>query len=666
MIRRAPRIRTSWDDLIRLSNGTVTEMAAAATRRTYLTIPLPRSSSSCFPYFHLFLDSRRSVARTPLYSTSKLASLSTSANAGFENEATPMDVQKAYGLLKLSEFSQSEIDWRFDQIVRAGNRDHELTSIANASLDDDDDALQSSEEQVMHQSDLEAYLFQRYLSLEDRWNDKHNSNDFMQQNDLFDNATISDSRQIQLQFEKAMEVHTQQQKRISRIRECAERDASSLFQLLSLQQSIQQSSRNTSTIITKHQFHNTIHNLATQIHHPTILPLAASMLLVGSSVGIISPILPFLVTQLNLTSIQYGTVVSSFALTKMLGNVPSAILVQRFGRKPFLVHSLWLVGFGVAGMGISDNWMELSACRMTIGAGVAALTTASTLMVADVSTPLSRGSAFGPIMSAFAAGTALGPAVGGMLCDAVGIRDTFLMVAMSYGVVGIWNGVSLKETRGGFWTEEGERLPWHEEIDNGSSRKDSHMDSVGMTTTVSRALKDTLDQWSTLIRDPNVRPLVIMNGFYMMAFSGVQMTLLPLLLTNGGPNTIDTGMALTATAMGYVYMWMSAVAVVGNPAAGIFADRVGKNTAIIAGGILTSAGMAALPLACAYGLMTGDLVSLDPNDVNWPLLAANLGIWSLGSALLGTSHVRSTCISWHLLCLLFNANLSSLLLISIE
>ena len=76
----------------------------------------------------------------------------------------------------------------------------------------------------------------------------------------------------------------------------------------------------------------------------------------------------------------------------------------------------------MAGMGIAQDWMQLSFCRMTIGLGVAALTTASTLTVADVSTPLSRASAFSPVMSAFAAGTALGPAMGGILCDQLGIR----------------------------------------------------------------------------------------------------------------------------------------------------------------------------------------------------------------------------------------------------
>jgi len=117
------------------------------------------------------------------------------------------------------------------------------------------------------------------------------------------------------------------------------------------------------------------------------------------------------------------------------------------------------------------------------------------------------------------------------------------------------------------------------------------------------------------------------------------MTLLPLLLTGGGTSTTATGMALSATVMGQVYMWMSAVQVLGNPAAGRFADKTGKHTAIVTGGILTSTAMATVPVICAYGLMVGEYVPLDPSETNWPLLAATLGIWSLGGTLLATSHV---------------------------
>ena len=281
---------------------------------------------------------------------------------------------------------------------------------------------------------------------------------------------------------------------------------------------------------------------------------------------------------------------------------------------------------------------------MTIGLGVAALTTASTLTVADVSTPLSRASTFSPVMSAFAAGTALGPALGGMLCDEFGIRDTFLMVAASYGAVGVWNRLSLKETgRAAIWLEgEGNTLPWHN--DEGcrfsSSGGERTLDSSGNAKhDTAEAIRDTINQWSSLLNDRKVRPIVIMNGFYLCAISGTQMCLLPILLTGGGANATATGLALTATAMGQIYMWMSAVQVLGNPAAGRFADKAGKHTAIVAGGIMSSTAIATVPVICAYGLMVGDFVALDANEVNWPLLVATLGVWSLGGTLLATSHV---------------------------
>lgn len=290
---------------------------------------------------------------------------------------------------------------------------------------------------------------------------------------------------------------------------------------------------------------------------------------------------------------------------------------------------------------------------MTIGLGVAALTTASTLTVADVSTPLSRASTFSPVMSAFAAGTALGPALGGILCDEWGIRNTFLVVGLSYGVLAVWNHLSLVETkRDEEWWEK-ERLPWHKTSTgktDTASADNTFSDSMAtnLTATISNAIRDTTEQWSTLLADPRVRPVVIMNGFYMCAISGTQMTLLPLLLTGGGAATSSaSGMALTATAVGQVYMWMSAVQVLGNPAAGRFADRAGKGAAIILGGTLTSLAMASVPLVCAYGFLgDGGTSILDASNVNWPVLAASLGVWALGGTLLATSHVSTerTCI----------------------
>ena len=226
---------------------------------------------------------------------------------------------------------------------------------------------------------------------------------------------------------------------------------------------------------------------------------------------------------------------------------------------------------------------------------------------------------------------------------------------MSYGVASVWNHFSVRETKQAAELFNNDTLPWLT-VDNqhnlgkndkaNTTQCDANkQESNRAAATISQAVKDTTEQWMILLKDERVQPVVIMNGFYMLALSGTQFTLLPFLLTGGAITTSSSslvataGLALSATAVGQIYMWMSAVQVLGNPIAGRFADRVGKSAGIIAGGTLTSAGMAAVPLVCAYSLASDP--SLASDAINWPLLMGTLGVWSLGGTLLATSHVAA-------------------------
>ena len=250
------------------------------------------------------------------------------------------------------------------------------------------------------------------------------------------------------------------------------------------------------------------------------------------------------------------------------------------------------------------------------------------LTVADVSTPLSRARTFSPLMSSFSAGMALGPAIGGILHDAWGIRDTFFAVGLSYCVASVWNQVSVSETKRTKEWYEKDMLPWHYKSSVGVGGQHDKKDTItlerdektavnsGLTSTIATAVKDTTRQWTTLLKDERVQPVVIMNGFYMLALSGTQFTLLPLLLTVGGVTASTgtaAGLALSASTVGQLYMWMSACQVLGNPVAGSFADRVGKNAGIVAGGALTSFGMAVVPVICAYSM--SDAATMASSDV---------------------------------------------------
>jgi hypothetical protein len=121
------------------------------------------------------------------------------------------------------------------------------------------------------------------------------------------------------------------------------------------------------TTINKPEFCDLLTTKASQVDLQRTWPITVSMLLVGSSVGVITPAMPFVVEQLSLTASQYGMVVSAFGLAKMLGNIPSAIAVERHGRKPFMTWSLLIIACGVGGIGLANSFEELYICRLLTG-----------------------------------------------------------------------------------------------------------------------------------------------------------------------------------------------------------------------------------------------------------------------------------------------------------
>ncbi|VEU38592.1 unnamed protein product [Pseudo-nitzschia multistriata] len=337
-------------------------------------------------------------------------------------------------------------------------------------------------------------------------------------------------------------------------------------------------------------------------------PLTLSMVMIGLSVGVTTPAFPFVVQNLGLSTGEYGMVVSAFALTKLFGNIPFAVLVETNGRKPYLVYTMIAISTGVGCIGLASGFEELYACRLVTGLGVAGLSCAATMTVTDISTPLNRASSFAPISAGFAAGTALGPALGGVLIDQIGVNPTFYLVGGSFLMLGGVNSFLLDETL----RKPNQSFPWREETKTESKTDDDE-------GSIKNAFHKALGQWVPLLSEAPVRSVCIINGFYWVALAGSQMTLLPLVLTD------PHGLAMTATQVGQVYMGMSFVQVFGNPLFARIVDRAGTVPGIVGGCSLISGAMFALPHATA----SGDLGQM----------AAVLGVWSAGSSLLSTAPI---------------------------
>ena len=187
-----------------------------------------------------------------------------------------------------------------------------------------------------------------------------------------------------------------------------------------------------------------------------------------------------------------------------------------------------------------------------------------------------------PIMSGFAAGMCIGPAIGGEMADTVGIKATFGIVGLSYLTIAGLNHFLLSETKrmehkGGipnFYINND--MPWR----NVDEKKEVIQSLTMMKESlgVFASMREALAQQTELLKDAKIRNVVMMNGFYWIALAGSQMTLLPLMLTSP-----DYGVAMSASSVGKVYMGMSLVQVLANPIVGVLVDRIGKTKAIIAG-----------------------------------------------------------------------------------
>jgi MFS family permease len=547
--------------------------SAADTANTTPTLATPATPTS-----HEVIGTGKSKAVRVVYDVPKE-----------KQELLPMDLPLLYRYLRLETFTEQELDVVFERI----RGDTDVSDISNAagyasavSIDDDDiDYSDDNDLHTIDAHDLQKFFVERYRDLE---------------------VEFSDTYHIIHDDEDATDGFRQQQ---------AERDAQAFLRVFDNEitnsvrddpsASLDASSLTTPKHINKADFLRVLREKATRVDIQRTMPITASMLLVGASVGVITPAMPFVVESLALTTSQYGMTVSAFGLAKMAANIPSAIAVERHGRKPYMTYSLAVVALGVGGIGMAGSFEELYVCRLLTGLGVAALSTAGTMMIADLSTPLNRASTMAPVMSAFAAGTALGPALGGFLVDQVGLNPTFYIVGVSYLGVALVNRNLLKETK-----SSPIHFSWQQKAPKSERLASAEQD------TVSGALQDAVGQWVPLLQDPKIRNVMVMHGLYWVALAGAQMTLLPLILTNAD------GLAMSATQLGSVYMGMSLVQIFGNPLFARYIDRIGKAPAIVAGCTLISTAMAGLPFC---------------HDM--PQLAVALGIWSVGSSMLSTAPI---------------------------
>lgn len=168
---------------------------------------------------------------------------------------------------------------------------------------------------------------------------------------------------------------------------------------------------------------------------PNRLPfifIMITLLLDAMGIGLIIPVMPDLIRDVNggdlgTAAVWGGILVTSFAVMQFLFGPAIGGLSDRFGRRPVLLLSLFVMAADYIVMAWASTIWMLFAARLVAGVAAATQTTA-TAFIADISKPEEKSQNFGMMGAAFGLGFVFGPMIGGLLAE-FGPRAPFYAAA---------------------------------------------------------------------------------------------------------------------------------------------------------------------------------------------------------------------------------------------
>jgi DHA1 family multidrug resistance protein-like MFS transporter len=146
-------------------------------------------------------------------------------------------------------------------------------------------------------------------------------------------------------------------------------------------------------------------------------------------VGIIVPFLPLYARQMGASAFVMGAIFSSFSLARGLTMPYVGSLSDRHGRKIFII--IGLLGYALLAVALiwaSSPW-ELVLNRVLQGVFAAMVLPVSMALVADLTPSGQEGVIFGGFNTYFLLGFAVGPLIGGVTYDYIGLSANFLLMA---------------------------------------------------------------------------------------------------------------------------------------------------------------------------------------------------------------------------------------------
>ncbi|MFS0576933.1 multidrug efflux MFS transporter NorA [Sporosarcina sp. 179-K 3D1 HS] len=161
-------------------------------------------------------------------------------------------------------------------------------------------------------------------------------------------------------------------------------------------------------------------------------------------IGLVIPVLPTIMNELQISGSVVGYMVAAFAITQLIFSPIAGRWVDKYGRKIMIVIGLFVFGFSEFLFGMGQTVGVLFVSRMLGGISAAFIMPAVTAFIADITTAVSRSKALGYMSAAISTGFIIGPGLGGFLAE-IGTRVPFYTAGVLGVLAAILSIVLLKE-----------------------------------------------------------------------------------------------------------------------------------------------------------------------------------------------------------------------------
>lgn len=145
-------------------------------------------------------------------------------------------------------------------------------------------------------------------------------------------------------------------------------------------------------------------------------------------IGLVIPVTPTIMNELNISGTVVGYMVSAFALAQLVVSPLAGSAVDKYGRKPLIVLGLFVFSMSELLFGLGQSVEVLFVSRLLGGVSAAFIMPAVTAYIADITTLKTRPKALGYMSAAISTGFIIGPGIGGFLAE-IGTRLPFFFAA---------------------------------------------------------------------------------------------------------------------------------------------------------------------------------------------------------------------------------------------